>query len=129
MRLSALDAQFIRREIRPCYVGAPECNTISPHTEHEYYIPAPIVEADGIMFLCPKCFATNGGGAGTHSVVCWFEGKVADDVEPGPGRWNPTGTGIDDLSFVPGAKSNSVQLLGNDNSCKWHGFITNGDAT
>lgn len=58
-------------------------------------------------------------------MVCWFEGKVPDDAEPKPGRWNPTGTGYGDLSFVPGKKSNSVLLLG---GCAWHGFITNGEA-
>lgn len=81
----------------------------------------PITElerADGIMFRCPKCRDGNG-----HSVICWFEGKVADDVQPGPGRWNPKGTGFADLSFVPGAKSCSIQLLG---GCNAHFFITNG---
>lgn len=85
-----------------------------------------LTEADGIRFLCPKCFAANGGRVGTHSVVCWFEGKVTDDVQPGPGRWNPTGSSFEDLSFVPGKKSNSVALMG---GCAWHGFITNGEAT
>lgn len=125
MKLRALDAQFIRREIRAC--DDPKCSTVSPHTEHEYHVYVDtLAEADGIQFLCPKCFAAHGGPRGTHRVICWFEGKVADGVEPGPGRWNPKGTGIDDLSFVPGAKSNSVLLQG---GCNWHGFVTNGDAT
>jgi hypothetical protein len=81
--------------------------------------------AQGVLFLCPLCFKINNGPIGTHSVICWFKGRVSDDLEPGPGRWNPQGTTIDDLTFVPpGAVS--VQLLG---GCNWHGFIVNGDAT
>ena len=79
--------------------------------------------ADGIKFLCPKCFAENGGRVGTHSVICWFKGRVPDDLRPGPGRWNPSGTGIDDLTFVgPGAVS--VLLT---SGCNWHGFVRNGE--
>lgn len=83
-------------------------------------------EADGIIFLCPKCFVDLKGKYGCHSVLCWFEGKVPDSLDPKPGRWNPVGTGLTDLSFVPGRKSNSVLLT---SGCKWHGFVTNGDAT
>ena len=81
-------------------------------------------EADGIIFLCPKCFATNGGKVKTHSVICWFVGKVPDDLGPKPGRWNPQGTGLDDLTFVPpGAVS--VRLTG---GCGWHGHVVSGAA-
>ena len=83
-------------------------------------------EADGICFLCPKCYVANAGPVGTHSVICWFEDRVADDVQPGPGRWKPQGTSFDDLSFVTGKKSHSVLLLG---GCAWHGFVTNGAVT
>jgi hypothetical protein len=83
-----------------------------------------LAEADGVMFLCPKCFAANSGPVSTHSVICWFTGKVPDDLSPKPGRWNPQGTGIDDLTFVgPGAVS--VQLAG---GCNWHGFVKDGGA-
>lgn len=84
-----------------------------------------LAEADGIWFLCPKCFAANNGPIGTHSVGCWFTGKVPDSAEPGPGRWNPSGTSFEDLTFVPpGAVS--VKLT---SGCQWHGFIRNGEAT
>jgi hypothetical protein len=83
-----------------------------------------LADADGIMFLCPKCYQANGGPVGTHVVICWFAGKVDGSLDPKPGRWNPGGTGIDDLTFVgPGATS--VQLVG---GCNWHGFVTNGEA-
>lgn len=85
----------------------------------------PYAEADGVQFLCPKCFAANGGPVGTHLVICWFVGRVPDDETPGPGRWVPSGTGIDDLTFI-GPNAASVLLQG---GCGWHGFVRDGDAT
>lgn len=83
-------------------------------------------DADGIRFLCPKCFKANGGEVGTHHVICWFEDRVPDDVRPGPGRWRPAGSTYADLSFVAGKRSPSVNLT---DGCKWHGFIKNGKVT
>lgn len=86
--------------------------------------------AQGIMFLCPKCFKANGGRVGTHMVLCWFANprnapKVPDNMDPKPGRWNFQGETIDELTFVgPGAFS--VLLT---SGCNWHGFVKNGDAT
>lgn len=115
MKLAQLEPQFIQNAVRSEGDG-----------EHRYCVPVETLgEAHGIRFLCPKCFHENGGSVGTHSVICWFEGRVSDDVEPGPGRWNPAGGGYGDLSFVPGRKSHSVLLIG---GCAWHGFITNGEA-
>lgn len=85
-----------------------------------------LAEADGVMFLCPKCYAENNGRVGTHSVICWFVGKVPDELFPKPGRWTPQGTGLDDLTFVPGSgRSHSVLLT---SGCNWHGFVANGKA-
>lgn len=109
MKLTELEAKFIK------YLNTHERQDIED-----------MAEADGVRFLCPKCYADNKGPIGTHSVICWFEGRVPDDAVPGPGRWNPQGTSLHDLTFVPGAKSNSVLLL---SGCAWHGFVTNGDAT
>lgn len=81
-----------------------------------------VAEADGVFFLCPKCFAANGNSnVGTHGVRCWFKG-VPDSYVPGPGRWNPQGTSIDDLSLVPPGMC-SVQLNG---GCNAHFNVTNG---
>ena len=110
-KLADLDAQFV--SYRP---AQPECGL-----PQALEIVNAGCTADGILFLCPKCHAENGGPVGTHSVLCWFVGRVADDVEPGPGRWTPSGTGISDLSLTP-----SVHLLA---GCGWHGFVGNGDAT
>jgi len=80
-----------------------------------------IKEADGIVFMCPKCFATNGGLVGTHSVICWRP-QVSQDIPPGPGRWEFQGTGYADLTLVAG--SSSVALKG---GCEAHFFVRNGE--
>lgn len=108
--LSDLGAYFVRHDAGP----------------PEIYTPvSTVAEAHGVIFLCPKCFEANAGQVGTHSVLCWFVGKVADNVEPKPGRWIPGGTGLADLTFIgPGAAS--VLLL---SGCGWHGFVKNGNAS
>lgn len=136
-----LEARFIRHEVRvemrrfvkpEVFAARPS----GPYTEDDIeertgpvaYIPDvdTLAEADGVWFLCPKCCSENGGRVGTHAVICWFVGKVSDDVDPKPGRWTPTGTDLSDLTFVPSAgRSNSVLLTG---GCGWHGFVVNGDA-
>ncbi len=136
-----LEARFIRREVRVeprrfVKAAAIAERPSGPYTDDDIeertgpveYIPEvdTLAEADGVWFLCPKCFAANGGSVGTHVVICWFVGKVPDDIDPKPGRWTPTGTGLHDLTFVPSAgRSNSVLLTG---GCAWHGFVANGDA-
>lgn len=137
-----LDARLIRLEVRvetqrfikPEVIAAKPHGPYADDDTYERIGPAKylvtvdtLVEADGVMFLCPKCYAENSGPVGTHSVICWFVGKVTDDVDPKPGRWTPKGTGLYDLTFVPSAgRSHSVLLLGD---CGWHGFVSNGEAS
>jgi hypothetical protein len=86
-------------------------------------------EAQGVMFLCPKCFAQNAGPVGTHSIICWSRSRgVPDTVSPKPGRWTMAGTGLHDLTLNgdPPGRARSVLLTGD--GCKWHGHVTNGDA-
>lgn len=117
MKLADLDPLLIRHELRPCFAGAPGCSTVSPHLEHEYYVDVEtIAEADGIRFLCPKCFTTNGGPRGTHSVICWRP-RVAAHITPGPGRWEFEGSGLADLTLVAG--SSSILLHGGCNAHFW----------
>ena len=71
-----------------------------------------LADADGIRFMCPKC--------GEHQVMVWFRGCVPDDVVPGPGRWQATGSSLADLSLYP-----SISLT---HGCQWHGFVTAGAA-
>lgn len=87
-----------------------------------------IAEAQGVRFLCPKCFAANGGSVGTHGVLCWSRSRgVPDDARPGPGRWKLDGTSFEDLTLNadPPSWARSVALAG---GCAWHGHVTNGDA-
>jgi len=137
-----LQARFIRRDARVeprrfVRAAALAERPFGPHTDDdieervgpvEYLEEVDALEqADGVWFLCPKCMHTNGGAVGTHTVICWFVGKVPDEVDPKPGRWTPTGTGLDDLTFVPSAgRTQSVLLTA---GCAWHGFVVNGDAT
>lgn len=82
-----------------------------------------IVGADGVMFLCPKCFAENGGSVGTHQIQCWAP-HVPLTESPGPGRWELVGTGYANLTLRAG--SSSILLT---DGCRWHGLVTNGEVT
>ena len=84
-----------------------------------------LAEAQGVMFLCPKCFAKNCGNVGTHSVMVWFRdcGVPADEV-PLPGRWGVSGTGYADLTITPSISLENPGKVG----CQWHGFVTSGEA-
>jgi hypothetical protein len=114
MKLTELEPQFLRYE-------KTAASTVFHYVDR-------IDDAQGIRFLCPKCFQANAGKVGTHGVICWSSSRgVADDAQPGPGRWRLVGTGYGDLSLMeePG-KSRSVLLRGD---CAWHGFVTNGEVT
>jgi len=92
------------------------------HGEGSYAFADDLAKAQGVSFLCPKCFATNGGPAGTHIVLCWFQGRgVPDTAQPKPGRWPVNGTSLDDITLM-----GSVLLQG---ACGWHGFVTAGLVT
>src|SRR5581483_3815698 len=103
MKLRDLEAEFV---------------SIAAHGEETSFA---LADSHGVVFLCPKCYAERGSAVGVHSVLCWFKGRVPDDRTPGPGRWTPSGGGIDDLTLTP-----SVHLTGG--GCGWHGFVTNGEA-
>ena len=76
--------------------------------------------AHAIWFQCP---------CGKHHNLIAFEPTI--DTEPTTrgglsrtgGRWQRTGTTLDDLTLTPSIDVNSTSPGG---SC-WHGFITNGD--
>lgn len=118
MRLSDLDPRFLKHGRTPEGVGT--------HSTVDS-----IADAQGIIFLCPKCFQVNGGEVGTHSVICWSRSRGApEDAVPGPGRWRLDGTGFHDLTLngdaAGGGGARSVLLIG---GCEWHGFITDGEVT
>jgi hypothetical protein len=120
MRLTQLDPQFV---------------TYEDTGEHKYiHHVKTLAEAQGIMFLCPRCFVANGyTNVGTHQVLCWSRSAGASEhADPRPGRWQMVGTNFSDLTLngdllgMPGQGSRSIQLLG---GCNWHGYITDGEVT
>ena len=104
MKLTDLEPRFLRRE-----------------ADDRWQEVGTIQEANGILFLCPKCWTENKGPVGTHAVLCW-DPSVPQTTRPGPGRWKLVGTGFQDLSLV--ASPTSVSLT---DGCKWHGLVTNGE--
>src|ERR1700674_5100465 len=86
-----------------------------------------VAEADHVVFLCPACFAKNGGAVGTHSVMVTFAGRnVPDeagcrDADGKPSRWNASGTSIDDLVLTPSILLDAKRKP--TEGCHWHGFV------
>jgi hypothetical protein len=102
--LRELDAKLLKRE-----------------DSHHFRFVDTLEEADGVVFLCPKCFEEEPRGpVGCHSVICWSP-SVSQDTSPTPGRWEMHGGGLDDLTLVAG--SSSVLLKG---GCMAHFFVRNG---
>jgi hypothetical protein len=90
-----------------------EASFIKLITPEGWQLVDTIGEADGVIFLCPKCFEDSPVGAeGTHSVICWSP-KIGQEHAPRPGRWNLVGTSLDDLELVAG--SSSIQIQGGCN--------------
>jgi len=101
MRLTQLDPQFLK---------AIDSRSLK-HVDD-------LSQADGVLLHCPKCFVTNGGPIGTHSIICW-KPHVPQTVTPKGGRWKFDGTGYADLTLSPSI------LIKDD--CGAHFFIRNGE--
>ena len=84
-----------------------------------------IKQAQGVRFLCPKCYEANGGPVGTHAVICWSP-AVPDRFDPKPGRWVLLGTGFDDLTLGPPPGRSASVLLTSRGGCQAHFFVENG---
>lgn len=136
MRLLDLEPHFLRYEeredtwkvCRENHEHTDDCGEVVTGPRPFYVFVDTIAEAQGIEFLCPKCFTENGGTVGTHSVICWSRSRgVPEHAEPNPGRWTLAGTGYADLTLNgdPPGNARSVLLTG---GCAWHGFITDGEA-
>jgi hypothetical protein len=104
VNLRDLNARFLKRD-----------------DSHHFHFVETLNEANGVEFLCPKCFKANGGASGTHLVICWSP-SVPQDTSPTPGRWEMHGSGIGDLTLVAG--SSSVLLKG---GCCAHFFVRGGE--
>jgi hypothetical protein len=104
MRLIELDPHFLVRR---------------PSTEDGYQHVLErtdnVAVADGIRFLCPRCYEKNGGAAGTHQIRVPFAGRGLGQM-----GWHVAGTSFSDLTLTP-----SIALPGE--RCGFHGFITNGE--
>lgn len=93
--------------------------------EHHYVVT--VAEADAVTFLCPACFARNGGPVGTHAVLVTFADRVVPDeagsrdADGRPSRWRATGTTIDDLVLTPSILLDAKRKPGE--GCHWHGFV------
>jgi hypothetical protein len=108
VKISELDARFVRRRVEE---------------SGEVWEPATYEAADGVIFLCPKCFQTNGGKIGTHSVICWRP-RVPPEVDPKPGRWEFSGGSLESLTLVAG--SSSVLISAELGGCGAHFNIRDG---
>lgn len=129
MRLAELEASFVRYETRREQVQfRTESGGVESREVDREYIQhvRSLAEAQGVQFLCPLCFAANGGPVGTHWCSVSFEGRGVADGQGShnrkgePTRWAASGTGLDDLSLSP-----SVQIEG---GCGWHGHVAGGAA-
>lgn len=132
MRLLDLQPQFLRHAVEPA--GSELGRTLPDGTiqwggfpTDVWYDQDQLAGADGIQFLCPKCFEANGGPIGTHSIHVYFAGSkvpphLGTNREGQTVRWSVTkGTGYDDLCLSP-----SILLL---SGCGWHGFIGAADGS
>ena len=95
---------------------------------YEFHDVDDLAEADHLMFLCPLCFAKNGGAKGTHRVMMTFAGRnVPDeagtrDADGKPSRWTVvSGTSLDDLVLTPSILLDAKRPA--DKGCHWHGFV------
>lgn len=147
-----LHKTFSRVETWPVVDGDPAtwrergCPTKSHAGPRYYFEPTDsIIEADGLMFLCPLCYwrvrdkvldalhGTTGDitietvealGLGAHLVWVSFANRgLADDAgtrgaSGTPSRWSVSGSSFDDIALNP-----SILV---SHPCGWHGFIENG---
>jgi len=115
VRLTELEPQFLSREVGPGGVV--------------WHHKTSIDEAQGVMFLCPKCWTANSGPVGTHRVICWSRSRgIPDDASPGPGRWALVGTSYENLTLNADPPNNARSVL-LTSGCAWHGYVTDGEVT
>lgn len=137
MRLTDLEPTFVRYEMQTDtwtrVLGDPKTHKPGDPTEEvtgpreHTILDVPFADAQGIQFLCPKCFLANDGTKGTHGIDVTFADRgVPDDMGAHnsagkPTRWTVTGDRFENLTTTP-----SILIEG---GCAWHGFITNGEIT
>lgn len=123
MKLVDLAAQFLKA----VWVATqtPGLTWMGPHWG--YRKVNTLAEADGIRFLCPLCWARNGGAAGTHFVLIGFVGCPADaytlDFDGKHVAWHVSGTGYHDLVLRPSINLDDPKYIQVKTRCRWHGFV------
>lgn len=126
MKLIDLEPQFVRYEQRIEQYDTVNGPITGPR-DYQIYVKT-LAEAQGITFLCPKCFkVNNNSNQGTHSVEATFANRGVPDNQGThnknklPVRWSVSGSHYHDLTTHP-----SILL---PDGCNWHGFITNGEVS
>lgn len=81
--------------------------------------------AQGLLFECPLPTCD-------HSIIVWFrDSNVPPEASPKP-RWVAQGDSIDNLTLSPSINLDVPYVddkgVSHPSSCKWHGFITSGQA-
>jgi hypothetical protein len=108
-------------ELHPQFV---QLNDVNKKYDKGWFVVDTLEQADGIIFLCPKCLQHDGSPIGTHSIVCWRP-HVPMHITPGPGRWQPQNGEQDfDKMTFEAWPSSSVLLQG---GCNAHFFINHGE--
>lgn len=123
MRLIDLDARFMRHHVEKADAGhgrrLPDGTTQWGGFDVDCYSPVvSLADADMVVFFCPKCYAANDGGVGTHVVHVELEGRSCPPSKNCGVRWSFSGTSLENLTISP-----SIQCVG---GCAWHGFVENG---
>jgi hypothetical protein len=93
--------------------------------------------AQGVMFQCPACAVGKERGqedgrgfiCGAHYIRVLFSNPrgvaaAPPEADENP-RWEMSGSSIDDLTLSP---SINLDVPGQEDGCRWHGFVRNGDA-
>jgi hypothetical protein len=97
--------------------------TRTPTADNAYQITpvASLRGSQGILFMCPRCYAKTGDPEQTHPILCWFKRKVPKEITPRTGRWKPIGTNLENLTL-----DKPVVL---HEPCWWSGRVENGIVT
>jgi hypothetical protein len=96
-------------DLRPRFI----CYTAEGRTEVQT-----LAIAQGILFDCPTCRQDGH----QHNICLPFRGRNVRPIVNGGHQWEVRGTGFENLTLAP-----SVNAAGG--SCRWHGYITNGETT
>lgn len=96
----------------PLSVLDPEFLVLTDIEEKTFHRALHNDNADGVLFLCPKCYLKKGSPIGVHSIICWVP-SVPQSIFPHPGRWLMDGQ-LHNLTLTGDGTSSSVLLTSKD---------------